>query len=115
MVIFLVLRLRGIHSPPKLFYPLTLFMMEFPDVDHLYWMQVKPTQIVPFTIWDLFRWELRTEYYTSTFLHYWVYPFILLILLAAPLAGIKRWRWVVVGVFLGWTVHLVLDGVIRFI
>ena len=51
----------------------------------IYCMQVKPEYIVPFTIWDLFKWELRMEDNPSNFLHYWVYPFILLALLTVYL------------------------------
>ncbi len=91
--------------------------MEFPDVDHFFQEGGKlprMSQVIPFTFWDLFRWELRTEYFSFTFLHYWAYPFILLVLLAVPLAWPKGTRWIIFGMFLGWTTHLALDGVMLF-
>ena len=115
LVIFLTLRMRGIHSPAKLFYPVTFFMMEFPDLDHLYWTQIKLEQMVPLTIWDLFKWQVRPERYPLTFLHLWVYPFMLLGLLAVPHVYLKKIRWLIVGAFLSWTAHLILDGVLRFL
>jgi hypothetical protein len=91
-------------------------MMEFPDVDHLLQTaEIKVSRLVPFTFWDLFRWELRTEQPLFTILHYWVYPFILLALLTLPLTSPKKIRWIMVGAFLGWTTHLILDGVLLFI
>nr|MDO8134779.1 hypothetical protein [Candidatus Njordarchaeum guaymaensis] len=114
LAVRIVLKLLGIRSPPTLFYPFTLFMMEFPDVDHLFQMEVTARQLVPFTIWDLFRWQLRTEYLPFTFLHYWAYPLVMLLLLALPLR-LKRAKWVMTGAFLGWSTHLVLDGVLLFI
>ncbi len=84
-------------------------------MDHLYWMQVRLEYVIPATIWDLFRWQLRPERYPLTFLHLWVYPFILLGLFAVPLACLKKIRWFIAGAFLGWATHLVLDGVIRFL
>jgi len=115
LVIFLTLRMRGIHSPAKLFYPVTLFMMEFPDLDHLYRMHIKLEHAIPITIWDLFKWQLRPERYPLTFLHLWIYPFILLGLLVVPLTCLKKIKWFIAGAFLSWTTHLVLDGVIRFL
>jgi len=90
-------------------------MMEFPDLDHLFGAEVRVGKVVPFTFWDLFRWELRTEYLPFTILHYWVYPFILLALLALPLTSSRKIRWITVGALLGWATHLILDGVLRFI
>ncbi len=90
-------------------------MTEFPDLDHLSRADIRLNQIVPYTLWDLFRWELRTEYFSFTFLHFWVYPFILLVLLSLPFRSLKRARWILFGVVLGWTTHLALDGVIFFI
>jgi len=100
LVIYLALRMRGIYSPRKLFYLITLFIMEFPDLDHLYWMQIKLEHVIPITIWDLFKWQLRPERYPLTFLHLWVYPSILLGLLALPLACLKKIRWLIGGAFL---------------
>lgn len=115
VALFLVLRRCGIRSPQRLFYLFVLFMMEFPDVDHLFRIEVRASQVVPFTFWDLFRWELRTEYFPLTLLHYWIYPFILLAMLALPLTSLKKIRWIMVGAFLGWTTHLVLDRAMLFI
>ena len=106
LVLFLVLRLRKIHSPPRLFYTFTFFMMMFPDLDHLYWMRVSSWLIFPLTVWDLFRWSLRTTLNPMTFLHYWVYPFVLLAILGVFLVRGGRTRWIVFGAFLGWTVTL---------
>lgn len=115
LAISVVLKVREVHSPPRLFYLFTLFMMEFPDVDHLYGMRIQPAQLIPFTVWDLFKWQLRTERYPLTLLHFWIYPFIILALLTLSNKSPKRSRWLLVGAFLGWTVHLALDGVIFFV
>jgi hypothetical protein len=98
-----------------MFYLFTWFMMEFPDLDHLSQTNIRVNQIILFTFWDLFRWEARTRYIPFTFLHYWIYPFILLTLLALPFASLRRARWIMFGAFLGWTTHLALDGVLLFI
>jgi hypothetical protein len=98
-----------------LFYLFTWFMMEFPDLDHLSQTNIKLSQLVSFTFWDLFRWGVRTSYPPFIFLHYWIYPFILLALLALPFQSLRRARWILFGAFLGWTTHLVLDGVLLFI
>ena len=113
-VAFCILSIGDAHSPSTVFYPLLLFMAEFPDLDHLFWLKIKLRYVVPFTIWDIFRWNLRTEYNPLSFLHYWIYPFILLALLAIPFKS-KGLRWIILAVFLGWTTHLLLDGVIYFV
>lgn len=115
LAISVVLKVREVHSPPRLFYLFTLFMMEFPDVDHVYGMSIQPAQLIPFTVWDLFKWQLRTERFPLILLHFWIYPFIILALLTLSNASPKRSRWLLVGAFLGWTVHLALDGVICFV
>lgn len=89
-------------------------MMEFPDLDHLYFMRIKMEQLIPSTIWDLFGWEPRTWYNPLTFLHFWIWPFTLLALLTFQ-ARVKGYNWFVLGAVLGWTVHLILDGVIFFV
>ena len=111
--LFIVHRLCEIHSPPRIFFPFLLFMMVFPDVDHLYWMEIKFNHLFTLTVWDLFIWKLRVQRNPLTFLHFWIYPFIILGLLAMPSSS--RVRWIAFGIFLGWTVHLTLDGVIFFI
>lgn len=92
----------------------TFFMMEFPDLDHLYWLRIKMEYLIPSTIQDLFRWELRTQRNPLTFLHYWIYPFTLLALLTLQ-TRIEPYNWFVAGAFLGWTAHLMLDGVMYFV
>lgn len=89
--------------------------MEFPDIDHLYWMRIELRQIIPFTIWDLFNWELRIVDNPLNFLHYWIYPIALLALLALPIKALADRRWYVLGAFLGWAIHLILDGVVHLV
>lgn len=113
--VFAVIRLIGIHSPPNTFHPLLFFMTLFPDLDHLYWMKVSLHHLIPYRIWDLFDWKLRTVHNSLTFFHYWIYPFVILALLAAPLETSKKNRWIILGLVLGWTVHLALDGVMYFV
>ena len=112
---FYVFKIKGVHSPSRGFYLLTLFMMEFPDLDHFYHREIQPQYVVPFTIWDIFKWSLRTEIAPSHILHYWIYPFTLLILLALPADRMQSYRWWIFGAMLGWATHLLLDGVIYFI
>jgi len=112
LALYYVLRFKGIVSLPTLFYPFVFFMTVFPDIDHLHWVKIELEHLVPFTIWDLFEWGLRVESYPKSFLHYWIYPVILLFLLVMPLRDLKGFRWFLFGAFLGWTVHLMLDGVI---
>lgn len=71
--------------------------------------------MIPYRIWDLFDWKLRTVHNSLTFFHYWIYPFVTLALLAAPLETSKKNKWIILGVVLGWTVHLALDGAMYFV
>ena len=111
-VLFYIFRLCGVHSPPKLLFPFLLFMMVFPDIDHLYWVEIKLQQLFALTVWDLFIWRLRVQPNPLTFLHYWIYPFVIMGLLAVRS---PRVRWIASAASLGWTVHLILDGIIFFI
>jgi hypothetical protein len=109
-----IVRLCGIRSPPRLFYLFTFFMMESPDLDHLYFLRMKIENLIPSNIWELFKWGLRTQYNPLTFLHFWIYPFALLASMTFR-TRVKPYKWFVLGAFSGWTVHLILDGVMYFV
>jgi hypothetical protein len=115
LILFSLLKIKGVNSPSKAFYLFTLFMMEFPDLDHLYSMKIQLKYLVPFTISDLFKWSLRTEVDPLHVLHFWIYPFMFLALLALPSKYLHGLRWWILATFLGWSIHLLLDGVVYFV
>lgn len=75
----------------------------------------QPPPLDPLQYLGSVRLETQNSAQLTDLFHYWIYPFVILVLLAAPLETSKKNRWIILGVVLGWTVHLALDGVMYFV
>lgn len=95
------------------FYILAIVACVFPDFDHLFfWRDVYWKRIFPFALPTIGFPRYTTVF---NFLHFWIYPFLLLTLAVLIPTSSNILKKYLLALVFGWSFHLCLDGIVSFV
>ena len=103
----------------RMFYFIGASASILPDIDHIFfWRDVFWRRILPFSLVEIpqaFYFSFRIPTIPELFLHLWAYPFLTALVLAANPRRMVKYREYLWATMLGWSLHLVLDGCLKFV